>query len=81
MYLGARYLHFQTGEARTAFVLGEFPWRVSVGDRVTYRDYIAPPRMLSSETTENETTWSLGEYTTGQEIWKAFGLAGAATRA
>src|SRR5574340_62779 len=75
-YAGKSYAHFQTGDAKTVYVLGEFPWQVRVGETVTYRDYIAPPKMLSSESTRNETTWSLGQYMTGAEIWAAFKLAG-----
>ncbi|MFB3826115.1 MAG: DUF4178 domain-containing protein [Bryobacteraceae bacterium] len=75
-WAGQRYVHFTTGEARTVYVLGEFPWQVRVGETVTYRDYIAPPKMLSSETTKNETTWSLGQYMTGAEVWAAFKLPG-----
>ena len=37
---------------RTDFVLGEFPWRVRVGDVVDVSDYVAPPLMLSSEGTD-----------------------------
>ncbi|HKG91997.1 MAG TPA: DUF4178 domain-containing protein [Gemmatimonadaceae bacterium] len=73
---GATYRHFQTAQAETTFVLGEFPWQVRVGDLVTAADYVAPPRMLSSETTEDETTWSLGEYVPGERLWQAFGLKG-----
>jgi hypothetical protein len=40
-------------------------------------DYVAPPRVLSSETTgDKETTWSLGEYMSGADVWKAFSLPG-----
>ena len=78
-YLGKKYKHFQTCFARTTFVLGEFPWQVAVNDdAVTVTDYIAPPYVLSSETAGNETTWTLGEYVHGADIWKAFGLAGVA---
>jgi transcription initiation factor TFIIIB Brf1 subunit/transcription initiation factor TFIIB len=70
------FKHFQQAEARTSYVLGEFPWEVRFGDKVTTSDFVAPPRMLSAETTEDETTWSLGEYTTGDRVWKAFGLEG-----
>ena len=33
--------------------------------------------MLSSETTDDEVTWSQGEYTPGADIWKAFALPGS----
>ena len=33
--------------------------------------------MLSAERTADETTWSLGRYVTGREIWQSFGLDGA----
>ncbi|HUE24989.1 MAG TPA: DUF4178 domain-containing protein [Bryobacteraceae bacterium] len=78
-YLGKTYKHFQTCLATTTFVLGEFPWQVAVNDDgVTVSDYVAPPYVLSSETVGNETTWTLGEYIHGADIWKAFGLAGSA---
>ncbi len=63
---------FQTSRATTVFALGEFPWMVVVGDTVTVRDYIAPPFMLSAEETEDEVTWSLGEYTAGERLLSAF---------
>ncbi|MCL4401049.1 MAG: DUF4178 domain-containing protein [Acidobacteria bacterium] len=75
-YLGKRYARFQGGEARTAFVLGEFPWQVRVGEQVQFEDYIAPPEMLSAESTAGETTWSLGEYIAGARVWEAFQLPG-----
>jgi hypothetical protein len=77
-YLGKTYKHFQTCYARTTFVLGEFPWRITVNDSdaVAVTDYVAPPYMLSSETAGIETTWTLGEYVRGADIWKAFGLQG-----
>lgn len=77
-YLGKTYKHFQTYSATTDFVLGEFPWQVTVHDAAAVTDYVAPPYMLSSETAANETTWTLGEYVHGADIWKAFGLPGAA---
>jgi hypothetical protein len=39
---------------------------------------IAPPQLLSSEATHEEVTWSVGEYTPGDAIWKAFNLPGKA---
>ena len=76
--MGRKYLGFDTVTARTSFVLGEFPWQVRVGDTVLVQDYIAPPYMLSSESTNDEVTWSLGEYTTGSVLWNAFKVAGQA---
>jgi hypothetical protein len=43
---------------------------------VTTLDYVSPPFILSSESTANETTWSVGRYATGEEIWKSFKLPG-----
>jgi len=71
---GQSYRHFQTALATTRFVLGEFPWRVRVGDRVAVSDFVAPPFLLSRERTSDETTWSHGQYMTGAEVWKACGL-------
>ncbi len=75
--LGETYTHFQTATAETTFVMGEFPWQVRVGDRVEASDFIAPPRILSREKSGAETTWSLGEYTTGARIWEIFQLPGS----
>ena len=70
------YKHFSGAQATTTFVLGEFPWRVKVGEQVMADDYVDPPLILSSETTTDEINWSRGEYTPGAEIWKAFALPG-----
>ena len=75
---GETFRHFQRAEAETIYVMGEFPWRVRVGESVTTDDYISPPRILSSETTREEVTWSLGEYLDGQQVWKSFDLPGKA---
>ena len=75
-YVGETFRHFQTAEASTKFVLGEFPWEVKLGDKVQTRDFVAPPHMLSEERTADETTWSLGTYVSPQYIWDAFQLPG-----
>jgi hypothetical protein len=75
-YLGETYRHFQTAQASTTFVLGEFPWQVRVGEANEVTDYISPPRVLSSERSGNEVTWSMGEYISGRDIWKTFALPG-----
>ncbi len=76
-YLGETYKHFQTSEADTDFVLGEFPWQVRVGEKAAVTDYVHPPRVLSSEKLDKEVTWSIGEYMYGPEIWECFKLPGA----
>jgi hypothetical protein len=50
-----------------------------VDEAVDFIDYVAPPLLLSAETTGagNEVTWSLGRYITGAEIWKAFKAPGS----
>jgi len=77
IFQGRRFRHFDRMTARTGYVLGEFPWQVRVGECVEDSDYVSPPFMLSSESTSGEVTWSLGEYTPGQEIWKAFSQPGS----
>jgi hypothetical protein len=77
LYADRTFTQFQTAVARTSYILGEFPWQVRLGDKVEARDFISPPFMLSSETTDEETTWSLGEYISGKDIWQAFGRSGS----
>jgi hypothetical protein len=76
---GVSFRLFQTGEAHTSYVLGEFPWRVQLDEQIAFSDFIAPPEILSAERTasDSEITWSLGRYIPGREIWKAFQVKGA----
>ncbi len=76
-YGGKTYLAFDSMTASTVYVLGEFPWRVRVGDSVACQDFVAPPSMLSSESTGGEITWSRAEYMTGSQVWQAFKLPGS----
>ncbi|MBM3792606.1 MAG: DUF4178 domain-containing protein [Acidobacteria bacterium] len=73
-WMGLTYKHFQTATAKTDFVLGEFPWRVQVGERVGADDFVSPPYMLSAERTLNEISWSHSEYTSAADIWQRFAL-------
>jgi len=57
------------------YVKGEFYWRVRKGDKARYADYIAPPRMLSVETSKQERTLSLSEYLLPGEVEQAFGVS------
>ena len=78
---GRFFKHFQSGLARYEEIQGEFYWEIRAGDVVKTEDYIAPPFMLSAESTETEVSWSRGESLRGAEVWKAFQLPGAPPRA
>ena len=77
---GVTYRHYQHATATTTFVMGEFPWAVQAGEQVEFDDFIAPPRVLSREVSTGEINWSGGEYISGADVWKAFGLAGQPPR-
>ncbi len=79
--MGHTYVLFDTELATTTYVLGEFPWRVHVGEKNGIKDFIAAPRILSCEFSEQESVWSLGEYIAGAEVWQAFRLPGQAPAA
>ncbi|MDX1981780.1 MAG: DUF4178 domain-containing protein [Bryobacteraceae bacterium] len=76
-FLNENFKHFQSYQATTIFVMGEFPWQVRVGETAQCDDYVHPPRMLSAEKSDNEVVWSIGEYTTGEAIWQGFQLKDA----
>lgn len=79
-YEKKKFKLYQDTPARVEQVLGEFYWRVEVGETVQTSDYIAPPWMLSREisTSEEGTTgevnWSLGNYLPAPDVAKAFAL-------
>lgn len=75
-YQGRLYSHFQSGWPKVMFVLGEFPWRVKVGDEARTRDFIAPPFLLSEEVTGKDRTWTHGVYMEPSEVFSGFGLEG-----
>jgi len=76
-YLGETYKHFQTSDASTDFVLGEFPWQVRVGERAASLTTCTHPASSPAKKLDKEVTWSIGEYMYGREIWDAFKLPGA----
>jgi hypothetical protein len=79
-FRGQTFKHFQKAQAITDYVLGEFPWQVRVGDSVEADDYVAPPYVISSETTAEETVWSYGIYVDGSALWRSFQLTGGPPR-
>ncbi|HMR03860.1 MAG TPA: DUF4178 domain-containing protein, partial [Candidatus Competibacter phosphatis] len=74
VYQDRSYRHFQTAKAKVSYVLGEFYWRVRVGERCEISDYIAPPFQLSQERTDKEIIWSQAEYIESEAIETAFRL-------
>jgi hypothetical protein len=73
-YQGRTFKHFQGAMAEVTYVLGEFFWRVRVGEKTFVDDYASPPYLLSRETSENEIVWSLGQYVLPEVVRSAFGL-------
>lgn len=72
---GRTFSHFVSSETSVDSLVGEFPWAVTRGETTKADDYIAPPLILSEESTATEFTVSLGRYVPRAEIAEAFGVA------
>lgn len=75
-YGGRDFRLYDMATAEVAGVWGEMYWRVTVGEKADTADYIAPPAMLSKETTADEVNWSVGLYLTPAQVRAAFKLDG-----
>ncbi|MCC2866718.1 MAG: DUF4178 domain-containing protein [Candidatus Accumulibacter phosphatis] len=73
-YQGNEFRLYNHGSAEVIYVVGEFYWRVAVGETCAIDDYVCPPRMLSREVTAKEANWSQAEYRPADEIRTAFGV-------
>jgi hypothetical protein len=71
---GQTFSHFVSSETSVDSLVGEFPWAVTRGETTRAADYIAPPLILSEESTATEFTLSLGRYVPREEIAAAFGV-------
>jgi hypothetical protein len=72
---------FQDAPATVEYVLGEFYWKVRVGETGRALDYIAPPEGISIEYSggkgsASEANFSLGRYMPVAEVEQAFGVRG-----
>jgi hypothetical protein len=65
---------FQDARAQVDYVLGEFYWRVKVGEEVATDDWVRPGFMLSREQNEHEVSWTLSELLPEREMRDAFGV-------
>jgi hypothetical protein len=73
---GQAYAPFFTeGRAQVDYVLGEFYWRVQVGEEVATDDYVRPGWMLSREANAQEVSWSQSELLAPKAIEQAFGVS------
>jgi hypothetical protein len=71
---GKRYRAFQNVTAVTETVLGEFYWEVQAGEYAQAEEYVAPPYSVNVDRTENEVTYTLGEYLQPEVVREAFKL-------
>ncbi len=71
---GRRYKAFQEVTAVTEAVLGEFYWEVRAGERARATEYVSPPYSLNADATQNELSYSLGEYLEPEVVSEAFKL-------
>ncbi|MDP9192018.1 MAG: DUF4178 domain-containing protein [Acidobacteriota bacterium] len=76
-YEGRTYKVFQEATAKVTYVVGEFYWRVAVGESVDTVDYIAPPYGISKEMTTSgarEVSYSHSRYMQPEEVAQAFNV-------
>lgn len=72
---GAYYTRFFSGQAQVDRVVGEFYWRVAVGEKVQTGDWVRPGFMLSREADDREESWTLHQLVAEKDVIRAFGVA------
>ncbi len=79
-YHGTTFRIFQDSVATVESVIGEFYWKVQVGETARAVDYIAPPEGISKEISDtagsHEVNYSHAQYMTPDAIEAAFGVKG-----
>jgi Domain of unknown function (DUF4178) len=74
-YEGDDYAAFIKGEAVVKYIKGEFYWQVKQGERAQVADFVAPPKILSFEKTDQEMRTALGVYVSAAEVASVFGIS------
>jgi uncharacterized membrane protein YgcG len=69
------YRQRNSQQARVDFVLGEFYWKVEVGERVEAADYQAGGALVSREESETEVSWTYSVLCSRDAVAAAFGIA------
>lgn len=72
---GNSYSFKQSVRAEVEFVIGEFYWKVEIGEAVRATEYEGPGGKVSVEQTPEEVTYSFCESQSRKEIASAFNLA------
>lgn len=70
------YRLFERGRAVVRYVMGEFYWRISVGEDTAVADFVAAPHILTKESSDGDIMWSHGVYIPHGQISAAFNLKG-----
>ncbi|HVJ00552.1 MAG TPA: DUF4178 domain-containing protein, partial [Sphingomonas sp.] len=66
---------FANSVAQVDYVVGEFYWRVRVGEEVKAADWVRPGWMLSRESNAHEVSWTLLELLEPRAVERAFGAS------
>ncbi len=69
------YRLYTRGRSKVEYVMGEFYWRIRVGEKTLISEYVSPPYLLSMERSDADILWSKGTYVNADEIRRAFTLA------
>lgn len=73
-YLGTRYQLKYSYQAETGYVLGEFYWHVTRGQKSTNRAFASRTGLLTMEQGANAIGWFSGDRLGGDSVARAFGL-------
>jgi hypothetical protein len=74
-YRGSQYVYKQSVQASVDYVVGEFYWKVEIGETVQATEYQGPGGIVSVEQDASEVNTSFCQPVDGREIAQAFRLA------